>query len=106
MLPLPEGYEKKYIEEWSLVVNLSAVCLLRFDFWIESQVGDRVDSQGAIILDEEMLTEVRVNAEREFACNCLFQYIGSSLVSLVSSTSIVMEAVNVEDASLHLPLSF
>lgn len=45
------------------------------------QIGDRVDSQGAVILDEEMLEETRIIAEREMACNSLFVFIGNNLVS-------------------------
>jgi len=45
------------------------------------QIGDRVDSQGAVILDQEMLDETRIIAEREMACNTLFVYIGNNLVS-------------------------
>jgi hypothetical protein len=40
-----------------------------------------VDSQGAVILDQEMLDETRIIAEREMACNTLFVYIGNNLVS-------------------------
>lgn len=40
---------------------------------------DRTNGEGAIILDEEMLWDVRMLAEREVACRALYQFLGPNL---------------------------